>query len=451
MHKKYLTVSALTNYIKHKIDRDPHLQNVYLQGEISDFYLHRMSGHMYLTIKDEKSQIRAVMFQSDNRFLKFKPETGMSVFIEGSISVYVANGQYQLYIQKMEPSGIGALHLAFEQLKAKLQKQNYFSAEYKKKIPPFPKKIAVITSRDSAAVRDIMTTIEKRYPIVQLVILPVNVQGEQAAPSIVRAIERANELTFDTIIVARGGGSIEDLASYNDERVAMAIFHSKIPVITGIGHETDTTISDFVADLRAPTPTGAAQFAVPSLEETYRRLLYLNNELKRMTKMKLLAKKERIKRLEQSRAFLYPEQIVKEKQQRIDFLTDQIDKQIKESINLFEKHIQSLSQNLDRYHPRERIHLSKHKVKNRKETLKALLKENMRHKQYRLDLLIEKLTLLNPLQIMKRGYAITYDERNKLVKSIHQVNKNDQLQVTYFDGTISCKIKEVHKKTDGEG
>lgn len=438
----------MTNYIKHKLDHDPHLQHVFVKGEISDFYLHRFSGHMYITIKDENSQLKAVMYQGDNQHLKFKPETGMSVYLTGYISVYLKNGEYQLYIKKMEPSGVGALHLAFEQLKEKLQKANYFSAEHKRAIPPFPKKIAVITSRDGAAVQDIISTIKNRYPIVQLVILPVNVQGIQSAPLIIKAIERANKHHFDTIILARGGGSIEDLASFNDERVAMAIFHSKTPIITGIGHETDTTISDFVADLRAPTPTGAAQYAVPSLDETIRMMHNLQNELNRLINIAMLEKHEQLKRLEQSTAFTYPMQLVREKSQRIDQLTNRITTNIKEQLYKKEKGYTQLVQRLEKQHPKDYLTLSSQNISFLQSKFETKLREAMSNKRHELSLSIEKLTLLNPLHIMKRGYSVTYSDTDEVVKSVFQLNVEDTVTIALYDGQATCKVKEVQKNTD---
>ena len=443
MEKKYLTVTALTNYIKHKLDNDPHLRNVFVKGEISNFYLHRMSGHMYLTLKDEVTQIRAIMYRSDNAQLAFTPETGMNVFVEGYISVYKTNGQYQLYIRQMEPSGIGALHLAYEQLKKKLQASNYFAEKYKKNIPLYPNKIAVITSREGAAVQDIITTVKKRYPIVQIVILPVNVQGEQSVPAIIQAIEQANRLDFDTIIVARGGGSIEDLASFNDEQVAMAIFHPNIPVITGIGHETDTTISDLVADLRAPTPTGAAQLAVPSLAEIKRTIVYFYNELNYRLNVQLIQKKERLKLLEQSKSFMYPLQIVQEKEQRIDQLTDQLLRNITEQKFKKEKQLIHLQKQLDTYHPNELINVSIQKIVTLNKQLHYLLRESLKQKRHRLTILIEKLTLLNPLEIMKRGYTITYSEQKQIIKSVKQLSIDDNIRVKLFDGSAICQVKEV--------
>src|SRR5690625_3380696 len=246
MNKPYLTVSALTKYIKRKLETDKHLRNIWLKGEISNFKYHNR-GHMYLTIKDEQSRIQAVMFASQNRRLTFMPEDGMHVLIRGEISVYEPYGQYQLYIHQMEPDGLGSLYLAFEQLKEKLSKQGYFDERHKRAIPTYPKHIGLVTSPTSAAVRDMITTIKRRFPITRITIIPAIVQGEQGPESIVQGIEKANQLgIFDVLIVGRGGGSIEELWCFNDERVAMAIFHPKIPVISAVGHETDITISDFI-------------------------------------------------------------------------------------------------------------------------------------------------------------------------------------------------------------
>lgn len=444
MEKKYLTISALTDYIKYKFDSDPHLQNVHVSGEISQIYLHKFSGHMYLTLKDENAQIKAVMFRSDNQSLNFTPEAGMSVFVSGNVSVYNKTGEYQLYIKKMEPSGIGALYLQFEQLKEKLQKANYFSEEHKKPIPKYPKRIAVITSQEGAAVQDIIVTAKKRFPIVELVVLPVNVQGEHSAPSIVRAIEQANRHDFDTIILARGGGSIEDLASFNDERVAMAIFHSKIPIVTGIGHETDTTISDLVADLRAPTPTGAVQYAVPSLEELLRTIQTYENEIKRLSNITLMKKGEKLQRFTSSRAFSYPLQFIREKEQLVDQLSDQLINYINHHLYKKEKSHEILRRRLERKHPTEIIALSSQKVSLLEEQFIHKTRETLTKKQHQLAVLIEKLSLLNPLDIMKRGYTITYSEKKEIVKSIQQVRVDDLIEVQMVDGRATCSVKEVH-------
>ena len=277
-NEQYLTVTALTQYLKRKFDVDPYLGHVYLMGEISNFRM-RPNAHQYFSLKDDKAKISAIMFKSNFSKVKFQPEEGMKVLVKGRISLYEPSGSYQIYVESMEPDGLGALYLAFEQLKKKLAAQGVFDLP-KKSIPQFPKRIAVVTSQSGAVIHDIMTTVARRYPIVQIVLYPAQVQGQEAAPTIVKQLKRINEDgNYDTIIIGRGGGSIEDLWPFNEEVVAQAIVQSKIPVISSVGHETDTTIADLVADLRAATPTAAAELATPVLRDVLVHLQDLNTRL----------------------------------------------------------------------------------------------------------------------------------------------------------------------------
>src|SRR5690554_2870195 len=279
----YLTVKALTKYIKRKFDADPHLRNVYVKGECSNVKIHT-SGHIYFTLKDDTARINAAMFRSNASKLKFRPEDGMQVYIRGDVNVYEASGSYQLYVTTMEPDGIGGLFIAFNQLKERLLKEGLFNPAFKQPIPKFPKTVGVLTATTGAAIRDICTTIKRRYPLAEVLIYPTLVQGAAAAPNIAENIRLANNQQLcDVLIVGRGGGSIEDLWAFNEEIVARAIFESQIPIISAVGHETDTTISDFVADLRAPTPTAAAELAVPSKAELIDRLLGYRSAMYRMT------------------------------------------------------------------------------------------------------------------------------------------------------------------------
>ncbi|MDP4161611.1 MAG: exodeoxyribonuclease VII large subunit, partial [Bacillota bacterium] len=321
---QYLTVNALTKYIKRKFDADPHLQDVYVKGEISNLKAHT-SGHLYFTLKDDKARILAVMFAGNARSMKFRPENGMKVIVKGDISVYEPSGQYQIYIKEMRPDGIGELFLAYEQLKNKLEAEGLFSNAHKRALPSFPKTVGVVTSPTGAAVRDILTTIKRRYPIAKVLIFPALVQGENAAPSIAKAIEAANKRAeIDVLIVGRGGGSIEELWAFNEERVARAIFESAIPIISAVGHETDFTIADFVADMRAPTPTGAAELAVPHIEELLERVLQRQTRLLRAMKEKFRFEKERLGRLEKSYAFRYPMRLYEQKLEQLDKLTEKL-------------------------------------------------------------------------------------------------------------------------------
>ncbi|MDY0396483.1 exodeoxyribonuclease VII large subunit [Virgibacillus halophilus] len=324
--EKYLTVTALTKYIKRKLDIDPHLRSVWLKGEISNFK-HHSRGHMYMTIKDDHARIQAVMFAGNNRYLKFIPENGMHVLIHGDISVFEASGQYQIYIQRMEPDGFGSLYLAFEQLKTSLSQRGFFSNDHKQEIPAFPNRIGVVTSPTGAAVRDIITTIKRRYPVAAITVVPALVQGVHAGNDIARAIRFANQLNqFDVLIVGRGGGSIEELWGFNEQVVAEAIYESRIPIISAVGHETDVTISDYVADLRAPTPTGAAELAVPSIYEVLGTLGAMKRSMQQSMDNLLTSENRHLKRLMRSYAFRYPEQLLRQKEQEMDKLSERFKK-----------------------------------------------------------------------------------------------------------------------------
>lgn len=449
-NSKYLTVSALTKYIKRKLDTDRHLREVFLRGEISNFK-HHSRGHMYMTIKDDQSRIQAVMFAGYNRHLKFRPENGMNVLIKGEVSVYEVQGQYQLYIHHMEPDGVGSLYLAFEQLKEKLRHEGIFDLVHKKKLPPYPEHIGVVTSPTGAAVRDIITTIKRRYPIVEITVIPVLVQGTRAAESIKKGIEYANELgIFDVLIVGRGGGSIEELWSFNEEIVAKAIFYSNIPVISAVGHETDVTISDYAADLRAPTPTGAAELAVPHYGELKDRITSLKRILTKDMQQQIKHFRDQLNRIYNSYAFRYPEQLIKQKEQELDQLTERMERmtsqQLKEKKTYFTNHYNRLLL----LHP-------EHQLKQSKESLTQLMKRNnhamerlIEHKANDLRAKMDKLSLLNPVEIMKRGFALPYSEDGQIIKSVNQVTEKDRITVNMHDGNLHCEVLAVEGGNENE-
>ncbi|MBT2214413.1 exodeoxyribonuclease VII large subunit [Virgibacillus dakarensis] len=443
MNDKYLTVTALTKYIKRKIDSDPHLKNIWLKGEISNFK-HHSRGHMYLTIKDEQTRIQAVMFAGNNRRLKFQPENGMNVLIKGEIGVFEPHGQYQLYIQQMEPDGIGALYLAFEQLKEKLNKQGYFDQSVKKQLPMYPKHIGVITSPTGAAVRDIITTIKRRYPIVATTVIPVLVQGRNAAASIKRAIELANEKAmFDLLIVGRGGGSIEELWSFNEEAVAHAIFHSKIPIISAVGHETDITISDYIADLRAPTPTGAAEMAVPSQTELQEKIIGLKRSLTRAMKQKAHTSEQQLNQMQEAYAFRYPKQLVVQKEQELDKQVERLSKAFRQVLTTKRGSLQNIEQRLVTQHPKSQVAQMKKELKQLEKQHTFLMKQIVEKKSAQFTNIIEKLTLLNPLETMKRGYAIPFAHNGEIIHSAGKVEINDKITVKLADGSLACNVLEV--------
>ncbi|WP_442594795.1 exodeoxyribonuclease VII large subunit [Neobacillus sp. D3-1R] len=441
--QRYLTVNALTKYIKRKFDADPHLQGVFVRGEISNYKQHS-SGHMYFTLKDEKARILAVMFSSNNRSMKFSPENGMKVLIKGDISLFEPSGQYQIYIKEMQPDGIGELFLAFEQLKKKLEDEGLFLQSAKKRLPPFPKRIGIITSPTGAAIRDILTTLKRRYPIADILVLPALVQGGQAAPSIVKSIEKANELNhIDVLIVGRGGGSIEELWPFNEEIVARAISSSNIPIISAVGHETDFTIADFVADLRAPTPTGAAELAVPHIEELHERILERKARLLRAMREKLSFQRARIERIQRSYAFRYPKRLYEQKLEQVDRLTDRLTKGTRSYTSQKSDNLDLLLKRLNRNHPKQLLDKEKETFSR---TQKRLIRATIRihqQKQQQFTNVITTLDALSPLKIMDRGYSLVYTTEQQLIKKVEQVKPNDLINIQLSNGKIDCQVINV--------
>ena len=443
MSKRYLTITALTKYLREKMDRDPQLKNVLIKAEISNLSFDR-NKNMYITLKDENTLMPAIMFSSQNHALKFKPENGMSVLVEGNVSVYEKGGKYQLYILDMEPDGIGALYLAYEQLKEKLNKEGLFNVERKRPIPVYPKNIAVITSKTSAAVRDVITTIKRRFSNVQLTIIHVNVQGKSSAPEIVKAIQFANEKSmYDTLILTRGGGSIEDLWSFNEEIVARAIAASSTPVISAVGHETDTTISDLVADLRAPTPTAAGELAVPSTIDTKKYIDQMTVHLTKALQLNISNKKASLQQLQNTSVFHYPNRIINEQEQYLNHVTERLHLIMQTILQTKREQNQQNTTRVQLNHPGNKIELTKQKLQNQKKQMNRQMKNIISVKQQSLAKQIDKLTLLNPLHIMQRGFSITFDEEQKIVKSVTKVKKDDDIQIKLHDGTIDCTVNQV--------
>ena len=421
MKNKYLTVEALTKYLKFKFDSDVNLKTVYLKGEISNFKAHT-TGHFYFSLKDEYSKINAIMFSSNNKKLLFTPTEGMKVLVRGRISIYEATGNYQIYIDEMLEDGLGNLHIAFEQLKEKLSKEGLFEQVHKKPIPKIPNRVGVVTAATGAAVKDIISTIKRRFPICEILLFPSLVQGDNAAPDIVKKIEQANDHDLDVLIVGRGGGSIEDLWPFNEEIVARAIFNSRIPIISAVGHEIDYTISDFVSDLRAPTPTAAAELAVPNIVDLTHNLNQIAIRLNESIYNQINFKKLYLDSVKNSFVIKNPMIMYENKQQKLD--------------NIIEKINQLLSYKLER----KKVLLNNLKNNN------ILLNPIHLYKPKKLELtnIISKLELLNPLSILKRGYTLTYID-NKIVKSVDNINIDTKLKIKFYDGIITTKVegKEV--------
>lgn len=416
MEEEYLTVSQINAYLNRKLKMDVNLRNIYIKGEISNYKTYP-SGHSYFTLKDEKSQIPSVMFKGRKRLLKFKPENGMKVIVKGNIEVYEKDGKYQLYANNITEDGIGDLHIAFEQLKKKLKNEGLFDDAHKKKIPKYPKRIGVVTARTGAAVKDIITTIKRRYPHCEVLVFSTLVQGDMAAPQIVCQINHAKQYDIDTLIVGRGGGSIEDLWPFNEEIVARAIYECEIPVISAVGHEIDYTISDFVADERAPTPTGAAMIAVPDIREVTLKLNQLTDRINKNIDDILTQNRIKLENISKKQIFKNPESIYEIKGMNLDNLVNKLEYASK-SIILENKNKLFKLEN-------------KHVLKNPDEMLrlkKEIFLKNM-----------NKLEVLNPLITLKRGYTLTKVE-GKIVSSAKDVKSGDKLDVEFNDGTVKTRV-----------
>ncbi|MER2027898.1 MAG: exodeoxyribonuclease VII large subunit [Solibacillus sp.] len=445
----YLSVKALTKYIKRKFEADPHLRDVYVTGELSNVKVHS-SGHIYFTLKDDSSRINATMFRSQASKLSFKPEEGMKVFIRGDVNVYEASGAYQLYAQTMEPDGIGGLFVAFNQLKERLQKEGLFNPDFKQPIPQFPKTIGVLTATTGAAIRDICTTINRRYPQAEILIYPTLVQGAGAAPNITENIYLANRHGFcDVLIVGRGGGSIEDLWAFNEEIVARAIFESRIPVISAVGHETDTTIADFVADLRAPTPTAAAELAVPNQQQLYQQILHHQSILHQMMTSKLNFERNRLTKLQNSYPLATPERLYRPFIERLI----QVDLSLQNATKLYmmneKSKLQSIDSKMKLYSPVHQLTAAKQQLAHRTQTLTNRMQQQLAQNKVAFTNQLRMLEALNPLALMSKGFSVAYKEEN-VVKSVHELEKGDVIEVTFHDGYAEAKIEKKHVQKEGE-
>ena len=445
----YLSVQALTKYVKRKFDADPHLRNVYVKGELSNVNNHP-SGHIYFTLKDEKSQIRTAMFRSSASKLKFRPENGMNVLITGDVSVYESSGQYQLYVQTMEPDGIGALYLAYEQLKEKLEKEGLFNERWKSPLPLYPNQIGVVTAQTGAAIQDICSTIARRYPLAEILLFPATVQGSGAAPTIIRAIEQANRMeSIDVLIVGRGGGSIEDLWAFNEEDVARAIFSSRIPIISAVGHETDTTIADFVSDKRAPTPTAAAELAVPAREELAERILDRKRTLYRSLSYKIKNEQKRLATLDASYPLQFPERLYRPFTEKLIGLEGRLIRSGQDITKRDELKLARFTSMLASYSPMQQVKEQSREVLSLTDRLTKTMQHDFRMHTDRFSSSVRMLQALNPLSIMERGYSIVYQEGH-VTKSAKSLQTGSDIQVQLQDGTVNATVQSVELDDKGE-
>ncbi|EEW93392.1 exodeoxyribonuclease VII large subunit [Granulicatella elegans] len=441
MSEEYVTVSALTKYIKYKFDKDPHLGRVYLTGEISNFRLR--PTHQYFSLKDENAIISATMFQSAFKKIQFRPEEGMKVLVIGKVSVFEKSGQYQINIEHMEPDGVGALYLAYEQLKKKLEAEGLFSLP-KKPIPQFPKKIAILTSESGAVIQDIQTTVARRFPIVQLVLYPTVVQGVHAVNSILKNLDLVEKEDYDVVIIGRGGGSIEDLWAFNEEPVVRRVAELSIPVISSVGHETDTTLIDFVSDMRAATPTAAAEIATPVLMEIHQQLRNLQTRLEQALSRQLQIKRERMQALANASIFQNPERIYQVYQQRVDQLEMRLQQMMQQSVQHKRQQLVKNQHRLELGSPSRRVQTEKQALQYLAKRLEQAQGQLMKDKKQQFQRAIQQLDLLSPLKIMNRGYGILQQEET-IIKSVDQLEVNQELTIQLVDGTVRSKVTSVEK------
>lgn len=419
MNDKYISVSQLTRYIKYKIDNDVNLNEVFLKGEISNFKAHSR-GHFYFTLKDEGSRINAIMFASQTKKIKFVPQDGMKVLVTGKISVFEANGGYQIYVNEMLEDGVGNLYIAYEQLKKKLENEGLFNKDHKKEIPHIPKRVGVVTAPTGAAIKDIISTIKRRWPLTEIYLFPSLVQGEDAKEDIVKQIKKAENfyLPLDTLIVGRGGGSIEDLWPFNEEIVARAIYECKVPTISAVGHEIDFTIADFVADLRAPTPTGAAEMAVPQLSDMKNYLNQVNIRLNNTINNKINNNKRKLNDIMARNIFKNPMIIYEKKELYFDSILERLKFSLKSLTSAKEKELIKVKNSYILKNPHQ-----------------LLEKKGNKYLQ-----LVSKLETLSPLLTLQRGYTMTKKESKVITKST-DLKKKDIIEIAFSDGSVNAEIK----------
>ena len=406
MQRRIITVSELNEYLKMLFEYDEILRNVYVKGEISNFTNHYKTGHFYFSLKDAGGAVKAVMFRSSAAKLKFMPENGMRVILGGRVSVFPRDGQYQIYAETMEPDGIGSLYIAYEQLKAKLEKEGLFAEFRKKPLPKMPKRIGIVTSPTGAAIRDMIHILGRRFPAAEIVLYPALVQGEAAPASIIRGIQYFNsKKDVDVLIVGRGGGSIEDLWAFNNENLVRTIAASEIPVISAVGHETDFTLCDFVADMRAPTPSAAAEIAVPDTAELLHRVSRTEERLSLAVFRNIEANRAHLKRLASARSMTSPMNVIDDK--------------------------------------RMALAMEEQRLASRMEALIAKKRAGFIRDTAKLD-------ALNPLAVIARGYSAIFDENGALIKSVSQTKEGDALSFMVTDGKIRAEVKELEPNQNGE-
>lgn len=438
---KYLSVTAITKYIKYKFDQDPHLLNVFIKGEISNFKRHS-SGHLYFALKDDKGVLSAMMFKSSANQLSFNPKEGDQVLVEGRIGVYESRGAYQIYVQSMQLDGVGLLYEKFETLKKELAEKGYFDQDHKLSIPKYPKKIAVLTASTGAAIRDICSTLDKRYPLAEQVLMSTLVQGKGAKDNIINNIKEADSMGVDVIIVGRGGGSIEDLWSFNEREVVEAIYHCKTPVISAVGHETDTTLSDFVSDVRAATPTQAAVIATPDINALYQLISNARQYLTKHITQSIQQDKHKLKQLSSYYKLKTPSLLYDQETQKLDELQKQLSRNLEQTVTR-NNHKLDILQNKLRITPIYNKTFQFRQDFNRLNMLQTqLVNRIISQKRQALTSKLAQLDALSPTQIMLRGYSII-EKDDKIITSKNDLKIDDDITINLKDGKINANVKEI--------
>ena len=442
---KYLSVATLTKYLKMKFDKDPYLERVYLTGQVSNF--RKRPTHQYFSLKDDRAVIQATIWSGIYQKLGFDLEEGMKINVIGRVQIYEPSGSYSIIIEKAEPDGVGALAIQFEQLKKKLSEEGLFQDRFKQAIPQFAKKIGVVTSRSGAVIQDIITTVSRRFPGVEIVLYPTKVQGEGAAEEIARNIARANERKdLDVLIIGRGGGSIEDLWAFNEEIVVRSIFESRLPIISSVGHETDVTLADFVADKRAATPTAAAELATPVTKLDL--LTYLKNQEKRMAtavQNTLSKKKEALRGLSQSVIFRQPERLYDGYLQRLDQLVLRLKQGLNGELVRNQQRVQAQIHRLEQLSPIVKLQRYQDRIQQLQKLMRSQMAVTYDAKVAEVKRLSEALLMLDTSRIVARGFAIVKKE-DTVVSSVEDLKVNDQVMLLMRDGQVDLEVKDVKTK-----
>lgn len=440
MERQYVSVHALNRYIKAVLDNDMQLQTVYIRGEISNYRPHP-SGHMYFTLKDDQteSSISAIMFASQARYLKFRLRDGMKVFITAQVSVFERAGRYQLYVRSMQEDGLGNLYLRFNELKQTLEREGLFNTMHKKAIPVMPERLAILSAKQGAALQDVLRTLHQRYPLVRRDIYPVPVQGRDAYKYIVETLSQIDQLGYSTILLVRGGGSIEDLWNFNEEALARCIYDLKTPIITGVGHETDFTLVDYVSDLRAPTPTAAAVAAVPSQKELLSHLENKIMQLSNVMRKTIYLEKQKLEKYTHSYVFTDPSRIFEIKFMKLDSVHLKLNNykiRIKQKSH-YEMHKKVIQLNTL---IKQKQLIETKNISNKQELLKNCFENYLKNKKTSFSYCIEKLDLLSPLKTLQRGYIIS-KKNDSIIKSVKVLHTDDTITLVYADGEKEVIVK----------